>query len=495
MKRRQKRKIVILSVLVALLALGGLWYWNFARTRSLTIDIVAPPQAALTAPRYLFSFAGTAANHLQSPIGVLADGGFVYVADSTSGRIFVFRQTDGSFVRTFGKGQLSDPIYIAKDPKDGLLYVTDRGKSAILKFTTAGVFTGEFDPKLPKAEQPPALTHGSMWTPIALGFAPDGTMFVTDILKDQRMLIFAPDGTFTRSVGTQGVASTAADLPGKFQFPNSVKVLGNEVWVVDSNNRRIEIFGLDGTYKRLVPLAGLPRGMVFLPKTSAVSSGTTDVFAVVDVLASEVTLYATSDVPSVSLGSKGSGDGQFNLPNDITVGDSSVLFVTDNMNGRVEAWGWSANLSPIPRVLPQQPAWCLLALPLLLLPLLFRKKKYYATADFVRAMASAGALAELRQPRTAWLVSEGDYDSLTSDGEDGAILRDVLRGSEYSDTDARALAERYSMTMEQAATLVSARQAKLFLTEDPGLRKLARLLEIDTMDAEEFRARTQRPVK
>jgi hypothetical protein len=41
----------------------------------------------------------------------------------------------------------------------------------------------------------------------------------------------------------------------------------------------------------------------------------------------------------------------------------------------------------------------------------------------------------------------------------------------------------------QAATLTSARRTKLFCTEDADLRKLARLLEIETVNAEGFRAR------
>lgn len=484
MKRRQKRKIVLLSILAIALVALGLWYWNFTQTKSLSLDLRVQPTDTLIAPQYLFSIAGTKANHLTAPVGVATDGGNLYVADSTGGLIYAFKQ-DGTFIKTFGKGQVIDPIYLAIDPKDGLLYVTDRGKQAILKFKTTGEYVGVFDPNLPKAELP-AFKATSPWIPVALGFAPDGRMYVTDILKDQRMLLFAADGTFIRSVGTMGVANTSSELPGKFQFPNSVKVFNNEVWVVDSNNRRIEVFDLDGAYKRLIPVQGLPRGLVFLPKGSGATNGTSTAYVVVDALASMCTLYSTGGAAPVTFGEKGTSDGQFQLPNDVTVGDKSIVFVSDSKNFRVQAWGWQSNVSPLPKVLPQQPAWCLLALPLLLLPLFFRKKKYFATADFVEAMAAAGAVSQMYDKRRTWFVSETDYAALSGGSEGDVKLAELLKPTEYSDSDARALAARYAIDPRLAATLVSAQRTKLLCTEDEDLRKLARLLEIDVVNAREF---------
>ena len=46
--------------------------------------------------------------------------------------------------------------------------------------------------------------------------------------------------------------------------------------------------------------------------------------------------------------------------------------------------------------------------------------------------------------------------------------------------------ERLDITWQQAVDLTMARHAKVFCTQDPELRRLARILEIDVVDVEEF---------
>ena len=242
-------------------------------------------------------------------------------------------------------------------------------------------------------------TKGDVWLPIAMDFAPDGTMYVVELLNGHRLLIFGPDGTFKKSVGSMGQAAKATDLPERFYFPNSVKVHKNEVWVVDSNNRRIQVFDLAGNYKRLVPVSGLPRGMAFLSPGSSVSTSSVDNLVVVDTLSHDGTIWNANGDKLVSFGERGVLEGQFSFPGDVSVGQQSVMFVTDTMNGRVQAWGWPQNVSPLRKILPRQPAWCLALLPLLLVPLLFRKKKFHATADFVEAMLAAGLVSQMPDRR------------------------------------------------------------------------------------------------
>jgi hypothetical protein len=484
-RRRTKRKIVVLVLLILLFACLGAWYANFRATKSIVLDLRAPDANALEAPTFLYSFAGDEPNRLQEPIGVLADGGEVFVADGRAGQVVVFRE-DGTFVRAFGKGTFTTPLYIAKNPIDGNLYVSDRRKRAVFIFKRSGEFVRVFDPALPKEQLPGFDTKGDQWVPSALAFAPDGSLYVLEYLNGHRMLVFGPDGTFMRSIGSRGEAKTPTDVTGRFMFPNSVKVHNSEVYVADSNNRRIQIFDLAGGFKRLILASGLPRGIAFLPRPSNATSETTDKLVVVDTLSHDATIFGSDGTRVLKFGERGVADGQFNYPADVSVGGKSVIFVTDTLNTRVQAWGWPQNVSPVPRVLPREPVWYLALLPFLLLPLLRRKKTFYATADFIEAMLEGGLVHTMPHRRRRWLVSQATHDAFRDASEDDIRLSELLEVAEHSDSDARALETRLEIDRESAATLAAAQRTKVFCTEDAELRRAGRLLDMDVINHTEY---------
>jgi predicted nucleic acid-binding protein len=312
-------------------------------------------------------------------------------------------------------------------------------------------------------------------------------MGVTEILNGHRFLLFKPDGTFYKSAGEYGIAPNPTDAPGEFQFPNSIKFDGGSVYIMDSNNRRLQIYSRDAVFKGFVPMTGLPRGFTFLPRalTAAGASGVLK-YVSIDTLAHNATIWDVKARELTTFGSQGVADGSFNYPDDAAMGDRYIIFVTDTMNQRVQAWGWQAVLSPIPHILPRQPLW-LCGLPLLLLLLLpFRKRKKYATADFVQALYAGGQISLMQQKRVRWLVSEADYAKLEGLEQDEIKLSELLEGVGYSQTDAAELAVRYKLDVPTSAVLAFAQRAKTIHTEDAELKKLAKLLEVDTIDAAEF---------
>jgi hypothetical protein len=321
---------------------------------------------------------------------------------------------------------------------------------------------------------------------VALDFAPDGSMYVLELLNGHRLLTFDPSGTFVRSLGAGGMAPRTNELPGLFSFPNSVKVHKGEVYIADSNNRRVQVFALDGTFRRFIQATGLPRGIAFLPRPSQAPSATLDKFVVVDTLSHDGTIFNTEGKQVLQFGERGLLDGQFNYPNDVSIGGRSVIFITDTQNLRVQAWGWPENVSPVPRFLPRQPAWYLVLLPLLLIPLVRRRKKFYATADFVLAMLEAGTVHTMPHRRRRWYVSPEDHVVLSELSEGDIRLSELLEPMEYSESDARALQERLELDPELAGTLASAQRAKVLCTEDAEVRRVARLLELEVVNSREF---------
>lgn len=489
MSRKRIKQIIAILVLVVVLALLGAAYLNYRTTRSIGVSVNLNPADVLPAPQYLYSFSGEGENRLVRPLGVLATADRVYVTDSRRGSVDVFTPA-GRRIAVWGKGKLVVPLYIAKHPKTGELWVSDRRLRAIEIFSAQGKLLREFNPKLPKNQLPTFKTDNVQWAPLAMAFAPDGTLYVTEILNGHRLLIFSPDGKFKRSVGTAGLVNDAKQGQGVFQFPNSVKVLGDEVWIADSNNRRIQVFSRAGDFKRMLVTQGLPRGFDFLPKAS-----TTDLqrVVVVDTLAHDVTIWnAKSAEKILSFGDQGVLDGQFNYPNDLSIDAKRRIFVADTDNGRVEVWGWPSAANPIPT--PTTPTgWALCLSPLLLLPLLLllRKRRFFATEDFVIAMLEAEDAERMIQRRVRWEVTPEDYESLRGYTQGRADMEYLLHPVEHSQSDASALRERYELDEQTAIRMAIAQRAKLFCTQSEELRRVARVMEIPTADRVAFSSRFQ----
>lgn len=496
MTRAQRRKVAIIVVLIVLLILLSLYFLYFRATQKLTFDIAPTTTDAVQTPEYLYSFSGDdGVGRLQRPIGVFVDDGAgeVYVVDSAGSRIHVFEE-DGDLKRSFGASETIVPLYIAKNPKSGNLYVSDRRARTIFIFTPAGKFVGQFDPRLPKDQLPTFETGGVQWAPVAIAFAPDGTMYVTEILNGHRLLIFDPAGNFVKSIGTAGTVLEAEQGPEVFQFPNGIAYHQGFVYVADSNNRRVQVFKEDGTFDRIVVTQGLPRGLDFLQPFPGDDAKSSDRYVVVDTLAHDGTIWSTKDAKLVSFGEQGVTEGQFLYPNSVSVMDkNNKMFISDTANGRIQVWGWPAQASPVP--IPRVPQrWWLCLLPLLLLPLLLllRRRRFFVTEDFVGEMVEFEQVHLMPARKRRWLVTPEAYENLSGVEQGDVRLADLLHPEEHSDSDARALQDKLEIEYGQAVILSNAKRAHVFCTTDVELRRLAKVLEIDVVNRIEFIERFER---
>lgn len=495
MTRQQRRKVVVIAILVVVLALLGVYYayyrathqltFNFAATASSSPDVIQPPQ-------FLYSFSGTTLK-LQRPIGVYVDGNTVYTCDSAGRQVLVFDQS-GKYLRSFGASTTVIPLNIARNPKNNQLYVTDRRLRKVLRFDLNGKYLGEFDPKLPKSELPPFATNGIQWEPVSLAFAPDGSLYVTEILKGHRFLIFGPDGTFKKSVGTVGMVVDATKSSGVFQFPNGIVYHKDQVYITDSNNRRVQVFDKDGNFKQIIVTQGLPRGIDFLNPFPGDKSNTPDRFVVIDTLAHDGTIWSSKGDKIVSFGQQGILDGQFNYPNGCSVGGKNKIFIADTSNGRIQVWGWPDQVSPVP--LPRLGSnWWMCLPPLLLIPILLlvrRRKKFFATEDFIMALYSAEELDLLTHGRRTWYVTAEDYERLKEISQGEVELGKVLEARPHSESDAKDLMDKLEVDMETAIVLSIAKRTPVFCTETAEYRRLAKVLAIDVVNRVDFLKRFEK---
>ncbi|MDR3685785.1 MAG: hypothetical protein P4L93_02340 [Coriobacteriia bacterium] len=480
MTRAQKVKIALVVILVILLAALGYYLAYYNSTHQLSFNISATQSTdVIQPPQFLYSFSGTSIK-LQRPIGVFVDGDTVYACDSVGRDILVFNQA-GNFERSFGTSITVIPLNIARNPKNNELYVTDRRLRKMLRFDLKGKYLGDFNPNLPKNQLPKFNTGGVPWEPVTLCFAPDGTMYVTEILNGHRLLIFGPDGTFQKSIGYAGLVTDAKSAPGAFQFPNGIVYHKGLVYVTDSNNGRVQVFDKAGNFKSIIVTQGLPRGIDFLNRFPSDQPATPDRFVVADTLSHDATIWTDKGAKILTFGEQGFLDGQFSFPNGVSVGSNNKIFIADTSNGRIQVWGWPAQVSPVP--LPTGSNWWMCLLPLLLLPLLLllRRKKFFATADFIRALYAAEELDVLTHRRRTWFVTEQDYERLKGITQGDVELEKVLQTRAYSDSDVKDLMDKMEIDKPTAIVLTIAKRIQVLCTENPDYRRLAKSIEVHTV--------------
>ncbi len=109
-----------------------------------------------------------------------------------------------------GSAVLHTPSYVAIDPTNGDVLVSDRAAKAVYVYSGEGAYIRTLQPAALKAT----------WEPLGIAFAPDGTVYVADVRAKggQRILAIDGDGNVTR---TLTVTATGAD---PLNYPNAMTV-------------------------------------------------------------------------------------------------------------------------------------------------------------------------------------------------------------------------------------------------------------------------------
>jgi DNA-binding beta-propeller fold protein YncE len=484
--RRNRRKIILIVLLVLLLLFLSVWFWNFKRTRSLSVAFAPTTPDAIPTPTYLFSFGGSGNNKMYGPIGIAISGNRVFVTDAPLNTVLVFDRT-GKFIQLFKQKVISRIEYVTVNPVTGNLYVGDRGKKQVEIFSQSGAYLGIFDPKLPKNQLPKFKADGKQWDPTIVAFAPDGAMYAIEVLNGHRVLKFDNQGHFVKSVGDSGFVKNSSEGPGIFQFPNGLVVHNGLVYVADSNNRRVQVFDSNLNFKQFIVTSGLPRGIDFLNRTGMLARGK-DKFVTSDTLSHDVSIWTNDGKEVATFGQQGALEAQFEYPNQLAVDSQNQIFVTDTQNGRVQVWGWPSVVLPAPPKIVSNNAWFFCALPLLFIPILIlrRKRKVLVSREFVLAIVDRGQATSMSRKRFRWLAMPEDYEVLKSIEQDSVDFGELLEETEYSDSDMRAIRDRLEVPAETAAILAVAQRTYLFCTEDAELRRLAKSLDAEVVNVDEY---------
>lgn len=322
-KKRRRRAFFLLFLLGLLAFLIGLIIWYLLFRQPLPI---IPPIPEAQIPSYSMSIYGS-----DRPVGVTVtpSGDRIYVSESGGDkvvRIFDGGGTEiGTMVPPAETGASHVPVYLAIDPLTEEVYVTDRPTGSIYIYDRDGRYQRQFTP----------VESQGNWQPLGITFAPDGTLYVTNLTGPNPHVI-----AFDRTGNVIARYGEAEQL----SFPNGVALdsTGN-IYVTDSNNGRLLVFAPEGEVIAKVG-RGADAGKLGLPRGVAID-GAGRLF-IVDTTGQGAHVFRSFKEGDRRLefyggfGTQGAGEGQFSYPNGVAVDGRSRLYVADTGNDRIQVWGY-----------------------------------------------------------------------------------------------------------------------------------------------------------
>lgn len=187
----------------------------------------------------------TAGEWGASTTSIAADGkGSVIVMVRAVPYFRVFT-TDGTPVKTWGDAGLFNLAHSVHVAPDGSIWATDPSDHVVHKFSPEGqrlLTLGR------KGQAGDNTSRDTFNQPNALGFAPNGDIYVSDGYGNSRVVQFTPDGRFVRIIG-----GTKGSGPGELQVPHGVAIdPQGRVIVADSGNKRLSVFDKQGAFVKVI---------------------------------------------------------------------------------------------------------------------------------------------------------------------------------------------------------------------------------------------------
>ncbi|MCK9335369.1 MAG: PEGA domain-containing protein [Candidatus Cloacimonetes bacterium] len=209
--------------------------------------------------------------------------------------------------------------------------------------------------------------EGEFNYPAGIAINQSGYVYVAESTNN-RTQVFDRTGTYITGWGSSGSG------PGQFKWPSDIAVNSSGyLYITDAGNNRVQVFDPSGAYVSQWGSKGSGTGQLFSPR--ALSVNASDYVYVADYGNDRVQVFDPSGVyqsgwnaeyplgigtsdsgrvyvtesnnhrtrifdPSGNLvsewGSRGSGNGQFNFPTEVTVDKSGFVYVLDDNNARIQ---------------------------------------------------------------------------------------------------------------------------------------------------------------
>jgi DNA-binding beta-propeller fold protein YncE len=284
--------------------------------------------------KYLSQFGseGSGNGQLKQPGALAIDPtGNLWVSDLGNNRVEKFN-SEGKYLTQFGSkgsgnGQFIRPAGIAFDPADGSAWVADGGNNRIQKFNSEGKYLSQFGTE--------GSGDGQLNGPRAIAIGPEGNLWITD-RGNRRVDGFTPEGKYVGKFGTEGSG------PGQFGYGLGYLAFDadGELWIGDTVNNRVEKWmftppHIPPTYAFSVGSAGSGNGQFNLVE-GGIAFDNAGHFWAVDHGNNRIQKFNSEGKYLSQFGSYGTGNGQFQQPAGMAIDPAGSIWVADQHGNRVE---------------------------------------------------------------------------------------------------------------------------------------------------------------
>ena len=291
--------------------------------------------------------------------GTSSTGGPVYGNATTS--IFEYDEK-GNFVREIAHGVygLAYAHSVRFDKYDNL-WIVDKAAMTVIKLNPEGIVLmnlgrrdeGPDEPRYRHADPSPTPVDGFFNGATDVAWDADDNIYVSDGYFNSEIAKFDKHGNWIKRWGSAGKGGVHAnENPGQFSNPHNIGIdrTGN-VYAADRGNRRIQVFDLDGNFKKFIflnvpynkmrhPVLGnlLPdRPDETAPWTICITNTPTQYLYTTDAEPGRLYKIALPEGKIVGVyGESGHELGQFNWAHGLACPSADTIYVADMNNWRVQ---------------------------------------------------------------------------------------------------------------------------------------------------------------